>query len=376
MSESDSGEKTFAPTPKRIQDAVEKGDVLRSKDLAAAVTVILGCVWLWIAGPWVLNLWRDEFHQAFNFDRQSLEEFDFSSLLLSGGEAVLLTALTIALPVMVAVVISQFVFGKGRWVTKNLAFKGKRINPGAGLKRMFGPTGLIEMGKGILKLGLLGSIAGFWVVSWLEPIFGLGQGNLSQQLQVAFDALISLLISLCGGLILIAIVDVLIQWIRRSKRLKMSHREMKDENKNAEGSPEAKAARRQRQRDIASGGLTFALKDAQFVLANPTHFSVAIVYDPERAAAPIVLARGAGDKALAMREIATGMDLPVLEFPQLTRAVYYTSRENQMIHEDLYASIAAVLAFVYSLKRGDRVAPPSIEVPHNLRFDSEGRRSA
>jgi flagellar biosynthetic protein FlhB len=115
------------------------------------------------------------------------------------------------------------------------------------------------------------------------------------------------------------------------------------------------------------------MREAQFVLTNPTHFAVAMIYDPARAAAPIVLAKGRGDKARAMKELARELAVPMLEYPQLARSVYFTTRENQTIREELYAAIASVLAFVLSLKRGEQPAAPVIEVPVALRFDAEGR---
>ena len=106
-----------------------------------------------------------------------------------------------------------------------------------------------------------------------------------------------------------------------------------------------------------------------------THFAVALTYDPLKASAPIVLAKGRGDKAMAMKELAREMELPTLEYPQLARSVYYTTRERQVICEDLYGAIASVLAYVMSLKRGETPLMPEIDVPEALRFDTEGRVS-
>ncbi|HEY6868844.1 MAG TPA: EscU/YscU/HrcU family type III secretion system export apparatus switch protein, partial [Novosphingobium sp.] len=138
-------------------------------------------------------------------------------------------------------------------------------------------------------------------------------------------------------------------------------------------SPEKKAAIRQRQRQLAMGSMQRVMREAQFVLTNPTHFSVAMVYDPDKAAAPIVLAKGRGEKALAMRELARELDVPLLEFPALARSVYFTTRENQVIREELYAAVAGVVGFVMALKRGERRSLPWIDVPLELRFDAEGR---
>ncbi|KZX89054.1 flagellar biosynthesis protein, partial [Erythrobacter sp. HI0020] len=269
--------------------------------------------------------------------------------------------------------LTQLGFGRGRWVLDNLKAKGQRINPLSGLKRMFGPQGLIEMGKGLLKIALLGSIAAAWWWNSMETVIGLGRGNLSAQLSAAWYAIISLIFALSGGLIVIAMVDLPIQWLRQQKRLKMSHQELRDENKETEGSPEMRSARRQRQRDIATGSVAGAMREAQFVITNPTHFAVAMTYDPDKASAPIVLAKGRGDKALAMKELARELELPTVEMPQLARSVYYTTRERQVICEDLYGAVASVLAYVFSLKRGETPPVPAVEVPAALRFDTEGR---
>jgi len=121
------------------------------------------------------------------------------------------------------------------------------------------------------------------------------------------------------------------------------------------------------------GSVLNSMMKAQFVLTNPTHFAVAMTYDPDQAAAPIVLAKGRGEKAQAMKELAREYGVPMLEYPQLARSVYFTTRENQTIREELYSAIAAVLAFVFSLKRGEQRAMPTIEVPVELRFDADGR---
>lgn len=373
MSET-AGEKTFAPTEKRKRDAARKGDVLRSREATTAAAILFGAAWLMFAGPWLLDEMSQIVRESLVFDRRDMTDFQPARMMIAGLFAALPPILTIAVPMVALALMTQLgPGGEGRWVNENLMFKGSRINPLSGLKRMFGPTGWIEMGKGILKIALLGAIAWFWGRSWLETIMGLGGGNLSQQLSAAWGAVTSLLFALAGGLIVIALIDAPIQWLRRNQRLKMSHQEMRDEHKDAEGSPEARAHRRQRQRDIAAGGVAHSMREAQFVLTNPTHFAVAMTYDPDKAAAPIVLAKGRGDKAQAMKELAREYGVPLLEYPQLARSVYYTTRENQTIREELYAAVASVLAFVFSLKRGEARPAPAVDVPVELRFDADGR---
>ncbi len=372
MSES-AGEKTFAPTEKKLRDAVKNGDVLRSQDLGTAVAMLIGAAWLQFAGPWMLRVLQESLRAGFTWNRADLDDFSPGRLMLGIGMVVLPPVLALGAAVICGALVSQLGMGGGAFVGGNLAPKASRLNPLSGLKRMFGPQGWIEMGKGILKVTLLGAIVYAWWRGRMAEIFGLGRGDLSGQLAYGWDSLSSLLFYLAAGLVIIALVDYPIQWLRRFMRLRMSQQDMRDEHKEAEGSPEKKQAIRQRQRQIAMGGVANAMRDAQFVITNPTHFSIAIAYDPALAHAPIVLAKGRGEKALAMRELAAEFELPVLEYPALARSIYYTTRERQVIREELYSAVAGVLAFVFSLKRGERPLRPVVDVPVELRFDADGR---
>ena len=369
-----SGEKTFAPTAKRRRDAARKGDVLRSREMATAIAVLAGAAWLKFAGPWLFARLTAALRSGLSWDRSALEQFNPGAALIGLLWTTMPPLLVLALGVMILVTASQLASADGRWVGSNVLPKGSRLNPLSGLKRMFGPQGWIEIGKGVLKVGLLGAICYAWARSSLAGLLGLGRAaSLGASLAEAWDAVIALLFALSGGLVVIALIDWPVQWLRRFLRLRMSQQEMRDENKESEGSPERKAAQRQRQRQFASGAVAKAMREAQFVLTNPTRFSVAMGYDPARAGAPVVLAKGRGDKAQAMRDLARELDVPLLEVPALARSVYFTTRENQMIREELYAAVATVLAYVFSLRRGEVRALPLVDVPLALRFDADGR---
>lgn len=369
-----SEEKTFAPTEKRRRDAALKGDVLRSREAATAIAVLVGAAWLKFAGPWMVQQLTGGLRSGLSWDRRALEQFEPGTAMLNLGLAVFPPLLTLALGIMIAVTASQLASADGRWVGANALPKASRLNPLSGFKRMFGAQGWIQVGKSVVKVTLLGLICYAWAKSSLGELFGLGRAaSLGQALARAWDAITQLLFLLAGGLTLIALIDWPVQWLRRFMRLRMSQQEMRDEHKESDGSPERKAAQRQRQREYASGAVAKAMREAQFVLTNPTHFSVAMGYDPEKLGAPVVLAKGRGEKALAMRELARELNVPLLEVPALARSVYFTTRENQMIREELYAAVAAVLAYVFSLRRGEARAMPAIEVPIALRFDSDGK---
>jgi flagellar biosynthetic protein FlhB len=374
MAEETPGEKTFAPTEKRRADAAKNGDVLRSRELATLAGTGAGALALLGIGPWLTDAVANTARAGFQFDRAALDGFAPGAMMLDAALALLPPLAAIGLIVAALTVASQMLLGgDGRFNIASAAPKLSRINPASGLKRIFGVQGLIELGKGLAKLGLLGGIAWWWAADRVGGLLLLGRSPLQGQIAFATEAFTSLIGALLLGLLVIAGIDYPLQLFQRNKRLMMSLQDMRDENKQSEGSPEMKSARRQRQRDLARGGVAKAMKDAQFVIVNPLHFAVALTYDPALAPAPVVLAKGRGETALAMREIAGEEGLPLLEYPQLARAVYFTTKPNQMVREELYVAIAALVAFVMALKRGQHPRRPMIAVPSELRFDGDGK---
>ncbi|MFN4020596.1 MAG: flagellar biosynthesis protein FlhB [Erythrobacter sp.] len=374
MAEETAGEKTFAPTPKRRADAARKGDVLRSRELATLAATGTGALALLGLGPWLAESLANTARAGLRFDRAALDRFAPGAAISDAALAVLPPVMALGLAVAAMTLAAQLLAGEGGFNPGNAGFKAARINPLAGLKRILGWQGLIELGKGLVKLALLGGIAWLWAAAHGPGLLLLGRSPLPVQVSRATGEISSLVGALLAGFVVIAAIDYPLQRFQRDKRLKMSLQELRDETKEAEGSPEMKSARRQRQRDLARGGVARAMKDAQFVIVNPLHFAVALTYDPALAPAPVVLAKGRGDTALAMREIAGEQGLPLLEYPQLARAVYFTTQTNQMVREELYVAIAALVAFVMALKRGANPRRPVIEVPEDLRFDGDGRR--
>jgi flagellar biosynthetic protein FlhB len=371
------GDKSFAPTPKRLRDAAKRGDVFRSRELATAAAMLVGAGVLLQAGPWLLGELAAVLRAGLSWDHDAIADFTPGQMMLRALLATLAPVVMIGAAVMTGTIAVQLIVsGEGRWVGSNLAIKGSRLDPLAGLKRMFGASGWIELAKSLAKLGLLGAIGWFWGAEHLDALVEWNRAALRGQLASGWKALITLLFALGIGLAMIALIDWPVQWLRRRMRLMMSQQDLRDEQKESEGSPERRMAQRERARQIAMGGVAHAMREAQFVLTNPSHFAVALAYDPAKAAAPLVLAKGRGDKALAMRELAAELAVPCLEYPALARSVYFTTRERQAIREELYAAIASVLAFVLSLKRGEHPAAPQVDVPVTLRFDSDGRLDA
>jgi flagellar biosynthetic protein FlhB len=374
MAEETAGEKTFAPTQKRREDAAKNGDVLRSRELATLAATGAGALGLYALGSWLTEGLADVARAGFRFDRAALDGFTPGAIMGDAAMAALPPVTVLGAVVAAVTTASQLLLGQdGRWIVGNAGFKGRRINPLSGFKRIFGTQGLIELAKGLAKLALLGGIAWVWARDHVPDLLALGALPLEAQVATALDAITSLIGVLLIGLVVIAAIDYPLQRFQRDKRLKMSLQDVRDENKQSEGSPEMKSARRQRQRDLSRGGVAKAMKEAQFIIVNPLHFAVALTYDPARAPAPLLLCKGRGETALAMREIAAEEGLPVLEYPQLARAVYFTTRPNQMVREELYIALASLVAFVMALKRGQRPRRPVLEVPSALRFDGDGR---
>jgi flagellar biosynthetic protein FlhB len=369
------GEKTLDPTEKRLKDSAKNGDVLRSRELAVAASALVGATFLKLGGPWLFAGLSDTMRMALVWDRRSIDDFQPGPMMLTILMRVAPPVLVVTLMAIAATLILQLgLAGRhGRFVVDNLAPKSSRIDPRKGITKIFGTQGWIEVGKGLLKLALLGAITWHWGKSRIDGLMQLTAIGLSGQLAFAWEALISLMFQLAAGMVVIAMFDWPVQWLRRRRRLRMSLQEVKDEGKEAEGSPEAKMHRRRRQRQIAMGAIGAAMRRAQFVITNPTHFSIALIYDPDLAPAPVVLVKGRGEKALAIRELAGELEIPCLEFPGLARALYFTTRDNQMIREELYMAVAGILGFVLSLKRGERRAAPSVDIPVSLRFDTDGR---
>jgi flagellar biosynthetic protein FlhB len=374
----DPDQKTEAPTPKRRRDAAEKGDVLQSRELGTALVVLVGAAWLAFAGPMMVDACSAMVTDALTFDAAEIRQFDpgMAALRLLGIVALPflgLFALTIVAAVGTPAALGSLGFRSGAF-----AFKGNKLDPIAGMKRIFGVQGLIELGKSIAKVALLGTVGAWLLMSQTRGMIGLTSQDIRPALGDVGNTFVIAVLVMAFALALIAMIDVPAQMFQRLKRLRMTKQETKEEHKQAEGSPEVKAQIRRRQHETARSSARGAIAEATLVLTNPTHFAVALRYRPGEDAAPVVVAKGRGATADAIRELAAEHQVPLLSYPQLTRALYYTTRAGQVIREDLYMAVAAVLAFVFNLDAtlAATANQPEVEVPPSLRFDAQGRPEA
>jgi flagellar biosynthetic protein FlhB len=371
-------QKTELPTPKKLADSAREGDVLQSRELATALMMLVAAGWLVAAGGWFMRTAGELVSRGLTLDRGDVTDFAPGEALLRNGAEVLLPLASLFAAALLAAFAAPALLGSIGWRGKALAFKGNRMNPLSGLKRMFGLQGATELAKALAKVLLLGAIGYWFVAKNLPTILHLASSDLHSAIGLAGQAVGQAVLTMAGGLVVIALIDVPVQWLQRRKRLMMSKQEIKEEMRQSDGAPELKQAQRQRAHEMLSGSARKAVSEATVILTNPTHFSVALRYRPGIDAAPVVVARGRGEVALAIRELARGTDVPILEYPQLARAIYFTARPGRVIPGELFVAVATILAFVFRLERAvaEGLAQPDIEVPATHRFDADGRKQA
>lgn len=377
MSEApDRDQKTESPTPKKLSDAKRDGDVLQSRELGTALIMVVGAAWLMMAGPWFVSQCLAIVREGLTISADDARAFDPATTAIRLGAFAILPLASLLAICLVAAIAGPAVLGSMGFRGKAMAFKASRINPVAGLGRMFGTHGLTELAKALAKVALLG-LVGYWLLTnHMSFVTGLSAAEIAPAAGVIGKKLVFAVFALSLGLVAIAGIDVPIQMIRRNARLRMTKQEVKEEMRQSEGSPELKQALRQRQHAVLMGSARRAVSEATVILTNPTHFAVALRYRPGIDAAPMVVARGRGETALAIRELAKDKAVPTLEYPQLARAIYFTARAGQTIAEDLYLAVATILAFVFNIEQAlaEGIAPPAVTVPDDKRFDEEGRR--
>lgn len=370
------GEKTEKPTAKKLKDAAKNGDILQSRDLATALVVMAGIGWIAVTGPSVVESLSQMLVEALRFRREDIADFSPAERGLSLLSGIALPVGGILLATLLAAIAAPALLGSLGFRPGAFAPKASKLNPASGLKRMFGLQGLTELVKSVAKVGLLGGI-GVWMI-WdrLTAIVGLGKQGIAPAMHDLGNMFILTCLVMAGGLFLIAGIDVPAQIFQRSKRLAMTKQDVKDEHKESEGSPELKGHIRRRQFEVLSGSTRKAVAEASVIITNPTHFAVALRYKPGQDAAPVVVARGCDAIAAAIRDLADQNGVPVMQYPELARAVYFTSRAGQVVNEGLYMAVATVLAFIFRVEHrmATEMDRPFITVPEDLRFDADGKK--
>ena len=372
----DGQEKTEEPSQRKIDKHKEDGKVLSSKEMFV-FTGIAGALLLMYAFSFAFKPLLFEWGNLFVFTGNDKLDDLPTTKSLDALFFILKISLYVGVPMLVVVLATQFAVGGINFAPKALNFKSNRINPLSGLKRMFSLKSLVELGKALLKVGLLFASA-IGVIYYLLPqILRITDGNLKTGLELTQSSFPLLIGALLICLLIIAAIDYFYQRYEHIKSLRMTKQEVKDEYKQTEGSPEVRAKIRRLQMESAtkSAKQQEALEnmgEATAIITNPTHFAVALKYEVGQLGAPKIIAMGKGLIAKRIIDIGTEKNITSFRSPLLARALFFTGEIGEEISEKLYNAVAVALAYVYKLDRGEDIDTPEIDVPEDLRFNENG----
>ncbi len=378
MAESESGQdKTEDPTDKKLREARENGEVARSKELNTLAVMIGGCGALLAYGGHLAQTLMDLMRMNFHLSREAiLDQSQMGLFLLASGKL----AINAVMPILLVLIVVSFIapISLGGWLFSagSMAPKFSRMNPLSGVKRMFSMHALTELLKALAKFFVVLLVALFVLKKDRNDLLSIAH----EPLEMAIIHCVQLVgwnaLWMSMGLIIIAAVDVPIQMYQSRQKLLMTKQEVRDEHKDSEGRPEVKQRIRQLQREMSQRRMMSAIPTADVIITNPTHYAVALKYDPEKGNAPMLLAKGTDFIALKIREIGNEHNIQILESPALARSIFYSTELEQQIPAGLYLAVAQVLAYVYQIRqyragRGKRPIPlKDLPIPPDLRRDS------
>ena len=385
MSDKDKGgDKTELPTPQKLREARKQGDIPKGKEFTPTVVTIGAIVLLLSSGGYMATRIASFAETVLG----AVGSGDFAAVLTAlAGEAllVLLTLSAIVLiPLAALGVMSEVIQTRGLFATKKLAPKLENMNPVEGLKRMFGKDGLIELTKTLIK------VAAIIVIVWLiarDHVAGMGamltpagqplwqeRAGMITGAAVAeqtFAITLQVLGWVSAVFVLVALGDLV--WSRQQflKKMMMSRRDIRDEVKRDEGDPHIKSHRRQMAQEWAQSGAVSRTADASALLVNPTHLAIALQYDPETVPIPVVIARGEGDIAAAMRDVALRTGVPIIRHVPTARSLWARGEVGEMIPEDMFDAIAEIILWARRSRAGQapmdcdlhREAPEPVTTP-------------
>ena len=373
----DSSERTEEPTAQRLKKAREEGQVARSVELSTAAILVAATLFFSLSGSYLFHRLGALFTNQLQFDRKVMDKAELLPAIFFQS---IIDGFVMILPIMVLLAVvallSTVMSGGLIFSPKMMLPKFSKLDPMAGLARMFGLKALIELCKTFLKFLVISLILWMAITNNIEDLVTLNRMDLGTAISHAGTMILDACFWMSMGLVVIAIADVPLQHYQVNKKLKMTRQEIKDEMKNAEGRPEVKATIRRRQREMANNRMMDNVKDADVVITNPQHFAVALSYDPNSDGAPTLVAKGTDDLAKRIRERAKENSVYIFEAPELARALYFTTKLDNPIHEGLYHVVAQVIAYVFSLNQsyapGEGLVKPTLRIPDNMRYDENG----
>jgi flagellar biosynthesis protein FlhB len=350
-------DKTESATPRRRHEARQEGQVARSVDLNSAVVLISALLIIKACGPSIVDKLRTAMINSFtHFPKGDFTLGDATSILAR----ILLEVGMAFAPVILGVAVVGFassVLQVGFMISgKALQPKGERLNPIPGIGRMFSVRAAVECLKTIAKVVVVGDIVYSFIRDRYSEIASLAGGHYLTTCSAIGKLTWDLLLRAALAIFVIAALDYMFQRHQLEKQLKMTKQEVKDDMKRSEGDPLIKGKIRQKQRQMSQRRMMAEVPKADVVVTNPTHFAVALKYDSEKSAAPIVVAKGRMLVAQKIKDIAIENDIPIVENVQLARTLYASVEIGDQIPAELYQAVAEILAYVYRLSQRVRAA--------------------
>ncbi|PDH35921.1 MAG: flagellar biosynthesis protein FlhB [Halieaceae bacterium MED-G27] len=373
----DSQEKTEEPTERKISKAREEGQIARSQEVAIAASVIIVAAYLFVFGTQIFSRLSDVMIDLYTFDAALLSD---QNRILTALYVSIERGLVAILPLMAFALLTVLAFsglvGGYNFSFKAVAPKLNKLNPLTGLKRIFSMRSIVELLKALLKFLLVGGIAFLLIAESVDDFAQISLMSLKPGLSSSAEIIAAAFFIVACGLIVIAAIDAPYQIYQHSQKLKMSLKEVKDERKETDGSPEVKQKIREKQRQASFARMMEAVADADVVITNPEHFAIALSYDPTADEPPKVVAKGVDLVALRIKERSKEEGVPLFESPMLARALYFTTELDQFIPEPLFEAVAQVIAYIFNLSTAQSAVKnnkPTPRVPDDMLFDSEGR---
>ena len=376
MAESDGQERTEDATTRRQEQAREKGQVARSKELASVSVLVIGSVSLMWFGEDLAKALGGIMARLFNLSRAEIyDHTKLFDIILDGLGALAFPLFLILIMLFTAALIGAAGVGGIRFSGQAAMPKASKMNPLSGIKRMFGMQSWVELLKSILKVSLVAGMAFYLIDASKVDLFQLSFDVFPQNIFHALDILLNFVFLISCSLLIVVAIDIPFQIWQHSNQLKMTKQEVKDEYKDTEGKPEVKGRIRMLQREAAQRRMMADVPQADVIVTNPEHFSVALRYKQDTDKAPIVVAKGVDHMAMKIREVAREHDIAIIAAPPLARALYHTTELEQEIPDGLFIAVAQVLAYVFQLKQyrkrgGQRpkLDDKAMDIPNELKY--------
>lgn len=375
MAEEFAQERTEQPTTKHLDDARKRGQVARSRELTTMCLLLTASGAMLISGDRFIGDLADMMRRMLSMSTRELLAADnpVSTLLMNNLIGSLLDLAPLFVALTLVALLSPLAIGGWNLSMEAMELKWERLDPIAGLGRIFSVQSVAELGKALAKFLLL-IVLGVWVfMNYLPQLLHFGYADMQASLTESARLIGKAFLILCSGTVIIALFDVPWQLFSHTRKLRMTRQQIKDELKETDGRPEIKGKIRQMQYELATRRMMDEVPKADVVVTNPTHYAVALRYEPGGMAAPRVVAKGVDDVAARIRAVANKHKVMTLSAPPLARAIYYSTKLDQEVPAGLYLAVARVLAYVFQLRtRGNEapVTPPTdLPIPEDLRRD-------